>query len=168
MDFWETHLLALIASILLTVSLLTISASFTLFPRQRRCLILHPQQFFCCTFGRFLDIVEHSTHNSADDDSFILYLSVAEFRALQELAQETLRRPVPFHLLHSSNNNSYSSPNPIPNPSFLSTNFQTPPTVFTFRLLYQSTKNPPPNSKTIFSHSTAYVIFNFVVPHFNI
>ena len=76
----------------ITVSLLTFCVSFTLFRRQWRRLFSHPQQFFRGTSGRFLHIVDDSSPTSAADSSF-LYLSVAEFKALQELAQETLRRP---------------------------------------------------------------------------
>ena len=74
----------------ITVSLLTFCVSFTLFRRQWRRLFSHLQQFFRGTSGRFLHIVDNSSPTSADDSSF-LYLSVAEFKALQELAQETLR-----------------------------------------------------------------------------
>ena len=81
-----------------TVSLLTFCVSFTLFRRQWRRLFSHPQQFFRGTSGRFLHIVDHSSPTTADDSSF-LYLSVAEFNALQELAQETLRRPTSLLIL---------------------------------------------------------------------
>ena len=74
------------------MSLLTFCVSFTLFRRQWRRLFSHPQQFFRGTSGRFLHIVDNSLPTPADDSSF-LFLSVAEFNALQELAQETLRRP---------------------------------------------------------------------------
>ena len=83
-----------------------------MFRRQWRRLFLHPELFICGTFGQFLHIVEHSFLNSA-----FLYLSVAEFRALQELTQETPPRPVPFHLLPPTNINSYCTPNPNPNPN---------------------------------------------------
>ena len=93
----------------ITVSLLTFCVSFTLFRRQWRRLFSHPQ-FFRGTSGRFLHIVDHSSPTSADDSSF-LYLSVAEFNALQELAQETLRRPTFF-----TNPTTYSTTNPPPHP----------------------------------------------------
>ena len=92
----------------ITVSLLTFCVSFTLFRRQWRRLFSHPQQFFRGTSGRFLHIVDNSSPTSADDSSF-LYLSVAEFKALQELAQETPRRPT-----LTTNLTTYSTTNPPP------------------------------------------------------
>ena len=94
----------------ITVSLLTFCVSFTLFRRQWRRLFSHPQQFFRGTSDRFLHIVDHSSPTSADDSSF-LYLSVAEFNARQELAQETLRRPT-----FITNPTTYSTTNPPPHP----------------------------------------------------
>ena len=90
----------------ITVSLLTFCVSFTLFRRQWRRLFSHPQQFFRGTSGRFLHIVDNSAPTTADDSSF-LHLSVAEFNALQELAQETLRRPT-----FTNNLTTYSITNP--------------------------------------------------------
>ena len=94
----------------ITVSLLTLCVSFTLFRRMWRRLFSHPQQFFRGTSGRFLRIVDNSSPTTADDSSF-LYLSVAEFNALQELAQETLRRPT-----FTTNPTTYSTTNPPPHP----------------------------------------------------
>ena len=94
----------------ITVSLLTFCVSFTLFLRQWRRLLSHPQQFFRGTSGRFLHIVDNSVPATADDSSF-LYLSVAQFNALQELAQETLRRPT-----FTTNPTTYSITNPPPHP----------------------------------------------------
>ena len=92
------------------MSLLKFCISFTLFRRQWHRLISHPQQFFRRTSGRFLHIVENSSPTSAIDSSF-LYLSVAEFKALQELAQETLRRPT-----FTKSLTTYSTTNPPPHP----------------------------------------------------
>ena len=92
----------------ITVSLLTFCVSFTLFRRQWRRLFSHPQQFFRGTSGRFLHIVDKASPTSAVDSSF-LYLSVVEFNALQELAQETLRRPT-----FTTNPTTYSNTNPPP------------------------------------------------------
>ena len=94
----------------ITVSLLTFWFSFTLFRRQWRRLFSHPQQFFRETSGRFLHIVDNSSPTTVVDSSF-LYLSVAEFNALQELAQETLRRPT-----FTINPITYSTTNPPPHP----------------------------------------------------
>ena len=94
----------------ITVSLLTFCVSFNLFRRQWRRLFSHPQQFFRGTSGRFHHIVDKSSPTSADDSSF-LYLSVAEFNALHELAQETLRRPT-----FNNNLTTYSITNPPPHP----------------------------------------------------
>ena len=94
----------------ITVSLLTFRVSFTLFRRLWRRLFSHPQQFFRVTSGRFLHIVDNSPPTTADDSSF-LYLSVAEFNALQELAQETLRQPT-----FTTNPTTYSTTNPAPHP----------------------------------------------------
>ena len=94
----------------ITVSLLTFCVIFTLFRRQWRCLFFHPQQFFRGTSGRFIHIVDSSVPTTADDCSF-LYLSVAEFNALQELAQQTLRRPT-----FTINLSTYSIFNPPPHP----------------------------------------------------
>ena len=96
----------------ITVSLLTFCVSFTLFRRQWRRLFSHPQQFFRGTSGRFLHIVDNSSPTSADDSSF-LYLSVVEFKALQELAQETLRRPT---FTANPTTHSISITNPPPRP----------------------------------------------------
>ena len=94
----------------ITVSLLTFCVSFTLFRRQWHRLFSHPQQFFRGTSGRFHHIVDNSVPTTADDSSF-LYLSVFEFNALQELAQETLRRPTFTNKLTT-----YSITNPPPHP----------------------------------------------------
>ena len=91
----------------ITLSLLTLCVSYTLFRRQWRRLPSHPQQFFRGTSGRFLHIVDNSSPTTADDFSF-LYLSVAEFNALQELA---LRRPE-----FTNNLTTYSITNPPPHP----------------------------------------------------
>ena len=92
----------------ITVSLLAFCVSFTLFRRKWRRLFSHPQQFFRRTSGRSLHIVDNSSPPTADDSSF-MYLSVAEFTALQELAQETLRRPA-----FNTNPITFSSTNPPP------------------------------------------------------
>ena len=105
----------------ITVSLLTFCLSFTLFRRQGRRLFSHPQQFFRGTSGRFLHIVDNSSPTSAVDSSF-LYLSVAEFNALQELAQETLRRPT-----FPTNPTTYSTTNPTPHPVVASDTTSTNP-----------------------------------------
>ena len=55
----------------ITVSLLTFYVSFTLFRRQWRRLLSHPQQFFRVTTGRFLHIVDNSSPTSAVDSSFL-------------------------------------------------------------------------------------------------
>ena len=92
------------------MSLLTFCVSFTLFRRQWPRLFSHPQQFFRGTSGRFLHIVDNSVPTTADD-SFFLDLSVAEFNALQELAQETLRRPT-----FTNNFTIFSTTNQPPHP----------------------------------------------------
>ena len=94
----------------ITVSLLTFCVSFTLFRQQWRHLFSHPQQFFRGTSGRFLHIVDNSSPTTADDSSF-MYLSVAKFKALQELAQETLRRHT-----FTTNPTNYCITNPPPHP----------------------------------------------------
>ena len=93
-----------------TVSLLTFCVSFALFRRQWRRLYPHPQQFFRGTSGRFHHIVEDSSPTTAEDSSF-MYLSVAEFHALQELAQETLRQPA-----FNNSPTTFSTTNPPPHP----------------------------------------------------
>ena len=92
------------------VSLLTVCASLTLFRRQWRRLFSNPQQFFQGASGCLLHIVDNSLPTTAADSSF-LYLSVAEFNALQKLAQETLRRPA-----FNTNPTTYSTTNPPPHP----------------------------------------------------
>ena len=92
------------------MSLLTFCVKFTLFRRQWRRLFSHPQQFFQGTSGRFLHIVANSSPPNDDDSSF-LYLSVAEFNALHDLPQETLRRPT-----FTTNLTTYSTTNPPINP----------------------------------------------------
>ena len=94
----------------ITVSLLTFCVSFTLFRRKWRRLFSHPQQFHRGTSGCFLHIVENLSPTSAIEPSF-LYLSVAEFIALQEIAQETLRPPT-----FTNNLTTYSTTNPPPHP----------------------------------------------------
>ena len=108
----------------ITVSLPTFCVSFTLLRRQCR-LFSHPQQFFRGTSGRFLHIVDNSSPTSAADSSFS-YLSVAEFKALQELAQETLRRPT-----FTTNPTTYSITNPPLTLSLLPTQLPLTLTVFT-------------------------------------
>ena len=94
----------------ITVSLLTFCVGFTLFRRQWCRLFSHTQLFFRGTTGRFLHIVDNSSPTSAVDSSF-LYLSVAEFNAQQELAQEILRRPT-----FTTNPTTFSIPHPPPHP----------------------------------------------------
>ena len=89
----------------ITVFLLTFCVRFTLFRLQWRSLFPQPQQFFRGILGHLLHRVERSSNDSKDKDSCFLYLSVAEFRAPQELAQETLRRPVSSPLHPPTNNN---------------------------------------------------------------
>ena len=91
-----------------TVSILTFCVIFTLFRRQWRRLFSHPQQFFRETSGRLLHIVYNSPPTTAVHSPF-LYLSFAEFNALQELAEETLRRPT-----FTTNPTTYSITNPPP------------------------------------------------------
>ena len=109
----------------ITVSLLTFCVSFTFFRRQWRRLFSHPQQFFRGTSGRFLHIVDNSSTTTADDSSF-LCLSVTEFNALQELAQETLRRPTFTNILTT-----HSTTNPPLTLSLLPTQLPLTLTVFT-------------------------------------
>ena len=73
-----------------TLSLLTLCISFTLFHRQWTRLSAHPQRFFRGTSGHF-QIVEDSRPTSSDTS--FLYSSVTEFKALQALAKEALHRP---------------------------------------------------------------------------
>ena len=94
----------------ITVSLLTICVSCTLFRRRWRRLFSHPQQFFRGTPGRFFHIVDNSSPTSALHSSF-LYLSDVEFNAQHEFAQETLRRPT-----FTTNPTTYSTTNPPPYP----------------------------------------------------
>ena len=108
--YLPTRTAVCISSLSITVYFLTFCASFTLFRLQWRRLFSHPQQFFRGTSGRFRHIVDNSSPTTADDSSF-WYLSVAEFNALQELAQETLRRPV-----FITNPTTYSTTNPPINP----------------------------------------------------
>ena len=122
----------------INVSLLTFCVSFTLFRRQWCRLFSHPQQFFRGTSGRFLHIVDISSPTTAVDSSF-LYLSVAEFNALQELAQETLRRPT-----FTTNPTTYSTTNPPPHPVFASdTTSANPNRVYTIVTapIYQETSS---------------------------
>ena len=108
--FLPTRTAVCFSPLSITVSLLTFCVSFTLFRRQWRSLFSHPQQFFRGTSGRFLHINDNSSPTSAVDSS-CLYLSVAKFNALQELAQETLRRPT-----FPTNPTTYSTTNPTPHP----------------------------------------------------
>ena len=119
--FLPTRTAVCFSLFLITVSLLTFCVSFTLFRRQWRRLFSHPQQFFRGTSDRFLQIVDNSSPTTADDSSF-LYLSVAEFSALQELAQETLRRPT-----FPTNPTTYSATNPTPHPVVASETTSTNP-----------------------------------------
>ena len=84
--YWPTRTGVCFSLLSITVSLLTFYISFTLFRRQWRRVFSNPQHFFRGTSGRFLHIVDNSSPTSAVDSSF-LYLSVAEFNALLELAQ---------------------------------------------------------------------------------
>ena len=110
-DYLPTCTVVCFSLLSITVSLPTFCVSFTLFRRQWRPLFSHPQQFFRGTSGRFLHILDNSSPPTADDSSF-LYLSVAEFNALQKLAQETLRQPT-----FTTNPLTYSTINPPPSPS---------------------------------------------------
>ena len=100
-----------------TVPLLTFCVSFTLFRRQWRRLFSNPQQFFRGTSGRFLHIVDEPPTTTRGADSSFLYLSVAEFQALSELARATLRRPLNNEACNTTNyatiNHNPSSGSPV-------------------------------------------------------
>ena len=136
----------------ITVSLLTFCVSFTLFRRQLRRLFSHPQRFFRGTSGRFFHIVDNSCPTSAVDSSF-LYLSVAEFNALQDLAQETLRRPT-----FTTNPITYSTNNPPPHPVVVSDT-----TSANLNRVYPIVTAPidreTPSSKFTHNHSTSFQHF---------
>ena len=138
----------------ITVSLLTLCVSFTLFRRQWRRLFSHPQQFFRGTSGRFLHIVDKMSPTSAHDSSF-LYFSVAEFNALQEFAQETLRRPT-----FNNNLTTYSVINPPPHPVVASdTTSAKPNRVYPIVTapIYQDTSSFTHNQSISFQHFMSYL-----------
>ena len=90
--YLPTHTAACFSLLSITMSLFTFCVSFTLFRREWRCLFSYPEHIFRGKSGRFLHIAVTSSPNPAVFSSF-LYLSIADFSALQELAQETLCRP---------------------------------------------------------------------------
>ena len=106
----------------ITMSLITSCVSFTLFRRQWRRLLSHPQEHLAVSFTLLTTRPQQLLMTLP-----FLYLSVAEFNALQELAQETLRRPV-----FITNPTTYSTTNPPINPVSLSlTRLSLTLTVFT-------------------------------------
>ena len=89
----------------ITLSLLTITISFTLFRRHGKRLFLHPQQFFASSQGRFIQILDGNEELPQIEDNFpFFYLTKHEYLALQGLPKETLQ-------LHSPSN--YTA-NPTP------------------------------------------------------
>ena len=89
----------------ITLSLLTFTISFTLFCRRWKRLFRHPQRFLASSQGRFIQIMDGNEDlPQIEDNSPFLYLTKAEFLALQGLAKETLQ-------LHSPSN--YTA-NPTP------------------------------------------------------
>ena len=140
----------------ITVSLLTFCVTFTLLLRQWSRLFSHPQQFFKGTSGRFLHIVKNFSPTTAVDSSF-LYLSVAEFEALQELAQETLRQPT-----FNANPTTYSTTKPPHHPvlasNTTSTNHNRVYPIVTAPI-YQETSSQifTHNRSTSFQHFMSYL-----------
>ena len=75
--------LALLSS---TFSLISFSISFTLFRRQWKQFITHPQRFFRGTHGLFLNIVNKLAAEDTQATTAFLYLTENEFSALNEIA----------------------------------------------------------------------------------
>ena len=73
----------------ITMSSLTFSLNFTPFRRQWQRLFRHSQNFFCGTSERFNHIKESNPADYEKTDTFLLYLTSGEFRALVALARET-------------------------------------------------------------------------------
>ena len=76
----------------MTISLISFSISFTLFRRQKKQFITHPQRFFRGTHGRFLHIVNELAAEDTQATTAFLYLTEDEFSALTENAKEVLAR----------------------------------------------------------------------------
>ena len=122
------------------VSFLTFCVSFTLIRRPGRLALSHSQHFSPGTSGRFLHFLEHSPWTLDPTDSSFLYFSEVDFCVLQELAQETLRRPV------SPNNISPINPHTDPH------NFTTPSPLYN---TFPPLNNHPPNCERVYPHITA-------------
>ena len=72
----------------MAISLISFSISFTLFRRQWKHFITHPQRFFRSTNGRFLHIVNELAADDTQATTAFLYLTEDEFSALSELAKK--------------------------------------------------------------------------------
>ena len=90
--YMQTKSALCLALLSMTISLISFSISFTLFRRQWKQFITHPQRFFRGTHGRFLHIVNELAADDTQATTAFLYLTEDEFSALSELAKEVLAR----------------------------------------------------------------------------
>ena len=120
--YMQTKSALCLALLSMTISLIASSIRFTLFRRQWKQFITHPQGFFRGTNGRFLHFVNELAAVDTQATTAFLYLTEDEISALSELAKEVLaRRKVvtcptsnPFTeqpLLDSDVARTYSTPN---------------------------------------------------------
>ena len=103
-----------LALLSMTVSLISFSISFTLFRRQWKQFITHPQQFFRGTHGQFLHIVNELAANDTQATTAFLYFTKDEFSALSEIAKEVLAR----RKVATSPTSSASTEQPLLHPDF--------------------------------------------------
>ena len=110
--YMQTKSALCLALLSMTISLISFSISFTLFGRQWKQFITHPQRSFHGANGRFLRIVNELASDDTQATTAFLYLTEDEFSALSELAKEVLaRRKV---ATCSTSNPSTDQPPPLP------------------------------------------------------
>ena len=90
--YMQTKSALCLALLSMTISLISFSISFTLFRRQWKQFVTHPQLFFRGTNGRFLHIVNELAADDTRATTAFLYLTKDELSALSELAKEVLAR----------------------------------------------------------------------------
>ena len=80
------------ALLTLTISLISFSISFTMFRRQWKKFIFHPQRFFSGTQGRFVEFVNKLVADDTQGTTAFLYSTEDELSALSEIAEEVRTR----------------------------------------------------------------------------
>ena len=99
-SYMQTKSALCLALFSMTISLISFTVSFTLFRRQGKHIINHPQRFFRGTPGRFLHIVHELAADDTRATTAFLYLTEDKFSAMSEICHRSTRTPQSCHLFH--------------------------------------------------------------------